>query len=471
MSQHARSIVWFRRDYRLSDHRALHEACAQSNEVIPVFVIDEVLLKGFKNVRQVQFIQACLDDLDERLRERGSRLLVVQGNPAHKIPELAKKLEVNAVFLNHDYEPMAKLRDAHVERELKKLGVAFLSFKDQVIFERREILSGGGSPYKVFTPYSRAWLKALETDRVSHLKEYRPDLKKLVAEGSLKERNARFADLGFDPVPLLDENGKPLKFGEAEGRALLKRFAPSIAHYKKDRDFPSIDGTSRLSVHFRFGTISVREAVRFCSEHMSEGAKTWLNELIWREFYMMILDQFPHVEKGAFKPEFDSLKWEWSREHFKAWCEGRTGFPIVDAGMRQLKETGWMHNRVRMIVAMFLTKDLLIHWQEGERYFAEQLLDHELSANNGGWQWSASTGCDAQPYFRVMNPVSQSERFDPEGKYIRRWVPELRDLDAKRIHWPHEEEGLFSSGPKGYPAPLVDHKEQRIKAIRMFKKD
>jgi deoxyribodipyrimidine photo-lyase len=471
MSRYARSLIWFRRDYRLSDHRALYEACAQSNEVIPVFVIDEVLLKDFKNVRQVQFIQACLDDLEERLRERGSRLLVVSGNPAQKIPELAKKLQANAVFLNHDYEPMAKLRDGHVERDLKKIGVAFHSFKDQVIFERREILSGGGSPYKVFTPYSRAWLKALETDRASHLKEYRPDLKKLVAEGSLKERNARFADLGFDPIPLLGEDGKSLKAGETEGRALLKRFAKSIAHYKKDRDFPSIEGTSRLSVHFRFGTISVREAVRFCVEHMSEGTKTWLNELIWREFYMMILDQFPHVEKGAFKPEYDSLKWEWSREQFKAWCEGRTGFPIVDAGMRQLKETGWMHNRVRMIVAMFLTKDLLIHWQEGERYFAEQLLDHELSANNGGWQWSASTGCDAQPYFRVMNPVSQSERFDPEGKYIRRWVPELRDLDAKRIHWPHEEDGLFSSGLNGYPEPLVDHKEQRIKAIRMFKKD
>jgi deoxyribodipyrimidine photo-lyase len=203
---------------------------------------------------------------------------------------------------------------------------------------------------------------------------------------------------------------------------------------------------------------------------MSEGAKTWLNELIWREFYMMILDQYPHVEKGAFKPEYDSLKWEWNPEHFKAWCEGRTGFPIVDAAMRQLNETGWMHNRLRMIVAMFLTKDLLIHWQEGEKYFAEQLLDHEFSANNGGWQWSASTGCDAQPYFRVMNPVSQSERFDPKGEFIKEWVPELKGIDAKRIHWPHDEDGLFSSGKNGYPEPLVDHKERRLKAIAMFKR-
>jgi deoxyribodipyrimidine photo-lyase len=471
MSRYERSLVWLRRDYRLSDHRALYEACAQSAEVIPVFVIDEVLLKGFKNLRQVQFIQECLDDLDSRLREKGSRLLVVRGNPAHAIPELASRLKAKAVFLNHDYEPMAKLRDAHVERELKKLGVAFHSFKDQVIFERREILSGGGSPYKVFTPYSRAWLKALESNRAEHLKDYRPDLKKLVSQDALRDQNARFSELGFPEVAGGSGSRGGRNTGEEEARALLKRFSKVIANYKTDRDFPAIEGTSRLSVHFRFGTISPRQAVRFCAEHMSEGAKTWLNELIWREFYMMILDQFPHVEKGAFKPEYDSLKWEWNREHFKAWCEGRTGYPIVDAGMRQLNETGFMHNRLRMIVAMFLTKDLLIHWQEGERYFAEKLLDHELSANNGGWQWSASTGCDAQPYFRVMNPVSQSERFDPKGEFIKHWVPELKDLDSKRIHWPHEEGGLFSSGSKGYADPLVDHKEQRLKAIRMFKKD
>jgi deoxyribodipyrimidine photo-lyase len=466
MKPFERSIVWLRRDYRLSDHRALFEACARSNEVVPVFVIDEVLLKGFKNVRQVQFIQDCLDDLEERLRERGSRLLVVRGNPAHKIPELAKTLKARAVFLNHDYEPLAKIRDAHVERELGKMGVEFHSFKDQVIFERREILSGGGSPYKVFTPYSRAWLKAFESNRAQHLKEYRPDLKKLVAADAIGERNARFSELGFARVDLGGVKGS-----EREAQALLKRFSKSIAGYKTDRDFPAIEGTSRLSVHFRFGTISARQAVGFCAEHLSEGSKTWLSELIWREFYMMILDQFPHVEKGAFKPEYDNLGWEWNRDHFRAWCEGRTGFPIVDAAIRQLNATGFMHNRLRMIVAMFLTKDLLIDWREGEKYFAEQLLDHELSANNGGWQWSASTGCDAQPYFRVMNPVSQSERFDPKGDFIREWVPELKHLDSKRIHWPHEEGGLFASGNKGYADPLVDHKEQRLKAIRMFKKD
>lgn len=470
MSRYSRSLVWFRRDYRLSDHRALQEACAASNEVIPVFVIDEVLLKGFKNLRQVQFIQACLDDLDARLRERGSRMLVVRGNPAQKIPELAVQLDAQAVFLNHDYEPMAKLRDAHVERELKKQGRAFHSYKDQVIFERREILSGGGTPYKVFTPYSKAWLKALEGDRALHLKEARPDLKVLVNASKIGQKNARFSELGFAEAGAGAMAGELRGASEAGARALLKKFAGAIAEYKNQRDFPAIEGTSSLSVHFRFGTISPRQAVKFCSEHLSTGAKTWLNELIWREFYMMILDQFPHVEKGAFKPEYDRLKWSWNPAHFQAWCEGRTGFPIVDAGMRQLNETGWMHNRVRMIVAMFLTKDLLIHWQEGERYFAEQLFDHELAANNGGWQWSASTGCDAQPYFRVMNPVSQSERFDPEGDYIRKWVPELKHLDPKRIHWPHEEGGLFSSGLNGYPEPLVDHKVQRLKAIALFKK-
>jgi len=464
MEAQSRALVWLRRDLRLADHRALFEACSRFGEVLPVFVIDEVILKGFKkDHRQVSFIQAALDELHAELEKRGSRLLVVCGDPVEAIPAVASKHSAKAVFCSHDYEPKAKVRDQKVESALKKSGVAFHSFKDQVIFERREIVSGGGSPYKVFTPYARSWVKALEADKALHLREYKPDLKKLVPAAKISWKNARFADLGYETVPTGVEPG------EAAAKKMLREFAKHIRDYKRDRDFPSIDGTSRLSVHFRFGALSPREAVRFCYEHFSEGAKTWLNELVWREFYQMILDQYPHVEKGAFKPEHDALKWEWNRGQFKAWCEGRTGYPIVDAAMRQLNETGFMHNRLRMIVAMFLTKDLLIDWREGERYFAEQLLDHELAANNGGWQWSASTGCDAQPYFRVMNPVSQSEKFDPEGEFIRKFVPELRGVDTKRIHWPHEG-GLFNSAPEGYPEPLVEHKVQRLKAIAMFRK-
>jgi deoxyribodipyrimidine photo-lyase len=449
---------------RLSDHRALYEACRVSSEVIPVFVIDEEILKRVKkDNRQVEFIQRSIDELDAALREKGSRLLVVSGNPVERIPELAGKLRAQAVFLNHDYEPRAKKRDESVEKSLKQAGIAFHSFKDQVIFERQEIMSGGGTAYKVFTPYSRTWLKMFQADPDHHMKDYRADLSKLMPANGRAGDHARFSDLGFKKVDLM------LEPGEKAGRSLLRKFGGSIEAYKRQRDFPAVSGTSSLSAHLRFGTVSVREAVRFASKHLSEGSRTWLNELIWREFYMMILDQFPHVVKGAFKPEYDDLKWEKNPEAFRAWCEGRTGFPIVDAAMRQLNETGWMHNRLRMITAMFLTKDLLIHWQEGERYFEEQLIDFELSSNNGGWQWSASTGCDAQPYFRVMNPVSQSEKFDPEGEFIRRYVPELRHLDSKRIHWPHDD-GLFSSGLNGYPEPIVDHKERRLRAIAMFKR-
>ncbi len=464
MSRFKRSFVWFRRDLRLTDQRALFEACQNSEEVIPLFIIDELILRDLKkDNRQVEFIQKCLEEMDDILREKGSRLLVVRGKPLEVLPELVKRYSVQALYFNHDYESGAKLRDAQVTERMKKLGVHAQSFKDQVIFERREILGGSGDPYKVFTPYSRTWIKALEADRALHLKEYRSDLKKLIPGGSILEKNARFSELGFTPVSLF------VDAGEASARKLLKQFVKTIPEYKNARDFPAVHGTSRLSAHLRFGTLSVREAVRFCYEHPSLGAKTWLTELIWREFYMMILDQYPRVETGAFKPEYDALPWEQNADHFKAWCEGRTGFPIVDAAMRQLNQTGWMHNRLRMIVAMFLTKDLLISWQEGERYFAEQLLDHELSANNGGWQWSASTGCDAQPYFRVMNPVSQSERFDPSGDFIRSYVPELKTLDSKSIHWPHDE-GLFKKNLNGYPEPLVDHKERRLRAISMFKK-
>jgi deoxyribodipyrimidine photo-lyase len=464
MERLRRSVVWFRRDLRLSDHRALFEACAASEEVVPVFLIDEDILDGLpKDNRQVHFIQGCLDELESRLAEKGSRLLVIRGRPREAIPAVVSRLGAQALFFNHDYEPEAKKRDQDVSRMLSRDGVIVRSFKDQVVFESREIVGGSGDPYRVFTPYSKNWLKTLEPKRAEFLREFRPDLKRLIPSARIKDRNARFSEAGFRESFLF------VSPGEQSGKSLLRAFSKRIGAYHEQRDFPGVEGTSRLSPHFRFGTVSAREAVRFCYEHFSPGAKIWLNELIWREFYQMILDQYPHVVQGAFKPEYDRLKWSSNREHFQAWCEGRTGYPIVDAAMRQLTQTGFMHNRLRMIAAMFLTKDLLIDWREGERFFAQELLDHELAANNGGWQWSASTGCDAQPYFRVMNPVAQSERFDPEGEFIRKYVPELKNLDSKRIHWPHEG-GLFGSSPASYPEPIVDHKTQRLKAIALFKK-
>lgn len=471
MSSFKRSVVWFRRDLRLSDHRALFEATATSLEVVPVFIIDETILSTVdKKNRQVGFIQGCIDELDEELRALGSQLKVLRGKPAQVLPDLVEALKADAVFFNHDYDPKAKIRDVEVAKLLQRKNVKVFSFKDQVIFERREIINGSNEPYRVFTPYSNNWLKQLELHKRELLKNYLPDLKKLISASQLssalgsklENKNPRFEDLGFRTEKLW------ITPGEAQARKSLRAFAKHIEKYGENRDFPAIDGTSSLGPHFRFGTVSIREAVRFCKEHWSPGTQIWLKELIWREFYQMILDQYPHVVGHAFRPEYDDLKWEGTSAQFQAWCEGRTGYPIVDAAMRQLNQTGWMHNRLRMVTAMFLTKDLLVDWRLGEKYFEEQLLDFDLASNNGGWQWSASTGCDAQPYFRVMNPVSQSERFDSDGDFIRKYVPELKKLDRKKIHWPHDE-GLFSADLGGYPEPIVNHSTQRLKAIELFK--
>ena len=464
MIKKKRAIVWLRRDLRLSDHRAFFEATQHAEEVLPVFIIDENILGELqKDNRQVSFIQASLDEMDVELRKKGSRLAVICGKPLEVLPKLAESLEVSAVYLNRDYEPFAKERDLKMQNVLAKANIEMHVFKDQVIFEEREILNGSKEPYRVFTPYSKNWLKRMETEREVLLKEYAPNFKKLIPASSYSVKNAQFSDLGFKTVELY------IAPGEKAAKKQLEKFAAFIADYTEARDYPAIDGTSRLSPHLRFGTLSIREAVRFCLEHLSKGSRTWLSELIWREFYQMILDQFPHVVNGAFKKDYTKLDWSENKDHFKAWCEGKTGYPLVDAAMRQLNETGWMHNRLRMVTAMFLTKDLLINWQWGEAYFTEQLLDCEVASNNGGWQWSASTGCDAQPYFRVMNPISQSERFDASGEFIRKFVPELKKYDSKNIHWPHDDKKLSPSSV-GYFSPLVDHSTQRIKAISMFKK-
>jgi deoxyribodipyrimidine photo-lyase len=466
-----KAIFWFRRDLRVSDQCGLAEATRQATQVLPVFVIDETITKKLPlDDRRITFIQACLDELNTEFERHGSKLLVLAGDPVTLIPELAKKIGAETVFCNRDEEPAAKIRDAKVETQLKKLGIAFHAEKDHVVIQSRELLNKSGEPYRVFTPYAKAWLKMVEPRQARYLKNNQPQLKKLWPAAQLKIASTNFWKQGFAKQDLAASaaQGVVIEPGEKSAKKTLKKFKASVAQYQLQRDFPAIHGTSILSTHFRFGTLSIREAVRFCFENFSPGAKVWLSELIWREFYHMILDQFPHVAKQAFKEKYAKLPWSGSEKHFQAWCEGKTGYPLVDAAMRQLNQTGWMHNRLRMVTAMFLTKDLLVDWRKGEAYFALKLLDFDLAANNGGWQWSASIGCDAQPYFRIMNPISQSEKYDAEGDFIRRWVPELKNVESKRIHWPHAHKKFLKVG-EDYANPLVDHKIQRQKALKLFK--
>lgn len=450
-----RVLVWLRRDLRLEDHTLLAEAEANGQEAALAFVFDEKILKKLdKNDRRVGFFHAALEELDGEIRKRGARLITRVGDPVKEIPALAKALGVEAVLAGRDYEAYAKERDAKVAQELGAIPLKL--FKDQVIFEGAEILSGSGTPYKVFTAYKNQWLASVSDE---HYDARGVRLPKLVREAELRSlvQEASLDRLGFAEQNLWIEPGPKA----AQRR--LKAFGKIIQDYKKARDVPSVEGTSGLSAHLRFGTISIRACVREALAHKGEGSATWLSELVWRDFYHMILDQFPHVGKGeAFRKEYHGIQWPGGDAHFRAWCEGRTGFPLVDAAMRHFNDTGWMHNRLRMVVASFLTKDLLVDWRKGEDYFARHLLDFDFAANNGGWQWSASTGCDAQPYFRVFNPYSQSEKFDPEGAFIRAHVPELKQLSRKEIHQPQ--------GIKGYPATIVDHATQRIKAIALFRK-
>jgi len=420
----------------LYDHTALAAALDHSTKTSIVFVYDTNILANLRiDDRRMTFIEESLREIDAKLREHGSRLIIRRGDPVKEIPKLAEQIKADAVFTNHDYESSAKKRDSQVAKILSHDGIAFESFKDQVIFERQEILTGSNTPFKVFTAYFNAWRKAL---RAQHFAERAVKLSNLMPAKDLKNVSEDI-DSGFKKQKLW------LLPGESEGRKRLKKFANEMKDYKELRDFPAAEATSGLSVHLRFGTVSIRDCVREGLRTNSMGAQTWRKELVWREFYQMILDQFPHVEKTAFREEFANIKWPGKKEHFEAWCEGRTGFPIVDAAMIHFNETGWMHNRLRMIVASFLVKDLLIDWRKGEQYFAEHLLDFDLAANNGGWQWCASTGCDAQPYFRIFNPESQEKKFDPDREFISQYVK--KEID-----------------------PIVDHKVQREKALRLFKK-
>ena len=459
-----KALVWFRRDLRDYDHAALSAALAAAREVFCAFVFDTRILDALpaRRDRRVHFIHESLLELDAALRRRGGGLIVRHGLASDEIPSLACELGVAAVFASRDYEPAAKQRDAEVAAKLAATGIAFHDFKDQAIFDGNEVVTQAGRLFSVFTPYKNAWLKRLTAaDWAAH-----------PCDGCLAGSDLggvpSLGEIGFAATDLADLGILP---GMSGAQRLWEDLRNGrIERYGALRDFPAVKGVSYLSVHLRFGTISVRELVRVGIERRADA---WLSELIWRDFYFMILDHFPRVAGHAFKPEYDAIQWAQWPEGYAAWCAGQTGYPLVDAAMRQLNHSGWMHNRLRMVVASFLTKDLGIDWRLGEQYFADHLNDFDLSANNGGWQWAASSGCDAQPYFRIFNPVTQSEKFDPDGKFIRRYVSELARLGNRNIHAPwqmsqQEQEVLGVVIGRDYPAPIVDHARAREDTLARY---
>lgn len=468
-ASYQRSLCWFRRDLRDFDHAALCYALQQSEQVLCVFVFDSTILASLhRDDRRVSFIWHAVAELDQALRQQGSALCVVHGDAKTEIPRLAAHYQAQAVFCNHDDDPSAIARDHAVAQTLATQGCAFFDAKDHVIFERAELLTQAGKPFSVFTPYKNSWLKNINTEFLQSypVEHYRSALWQQPHVPPLPS----VADLGFVAC---DFAALHIKTGMRGGEQLWADFLPRMSLYKQARDFPAVKGVSYLSAHVRFGTVSIRQLARTAFEHGGEGAEGWLNELIWRDFYQQILYHRPDVASGhSFKAEYEGLVFPGEEAHFVAWSEGRTGYPIVDAAMRQLQQVGWMHNRLRMITASFLVKDLLIDWRKGEAHFARWLLDYDLAANNGGWQWAASTGCDAQPYFRIFNPITQSQKFDPKGQFIRRYVPELANLDDKAIHAPWQAKQLplgFRLG-RDYPHPIVDHAAQRLRALALFER-
>lgn len=428
------TVFWMRRDLRLHDNKALTESLKASPKVLPLFIFDRAILEKLhdKNDARVTFIHNQLAHLKKELNEKyHSDLHVLYGDVLEVFKELTTDMQIEKVFTNHDYEPAAVQRDEKIAKFLESKKIEFHTFKDQVIFERDEVVSDTGKNYTVYTPYKKKWLKQFETLSLKPL--------------SIQKLTGSFLQVAKpSPMPSLKEMGfeaSTIQIPAAEfPKAIIER-------YNETRDFPAVTkGTSRLGCHLRFGTISVRE-LALAAKDLNE---TYLSEIIWRDFFMQILHHYPRVVSQSFRPEYDLIAWRKSSSDFEKWCTGQTGYPIVDAGMRELNETGHMHNRVRMIVASFLTKHLLIHWSEGERYFARKLLDYDLSANNGNWQWAAGSGCDAAPYFRIFNPYTQTEKFDPEMKYVDMWVPERKN-------------------PR-YAPPIVDHVQARERCLTEFKK-
>ena len=425
------TIFWFRRDLRLHDNAGLYYATKENQNVLPIFIFDKNILNKLeeKKDRRVDFINQALQKINEELIKFQSSLQVFYSTPIEAYKQLLKTYAIKNVYTNHDYEPYANERDTELNQFFIENNIEFKTYKDQCVFEKNEVTKDDGTPYTVFTPYSRKWKKTLTP---YYYKPY-PNKKYFI----------NFFKTDYKLLPTLQSMG----FIKTDIKLPIKLSLSNLLlqKYKEQRDYPAIEGTSKLSVHLRFGTVSIRALVAK-SLPLSE---TWLNELIWRDFYMMILHHFPHVATAAFKKNYNLIPWRNNETDFKKWCDGKTGFPIVDAGMRELNATGFMHNRVRMIVSSFLIKDLLINWQWGEAYFAQKLVDFDLSANNGGWQWAASSGCDAAPYFRVFNPIEQQKRFDPNFEYVKKWIPEF--------------------GTKEYSLPMVDHAIARKRVIDVYK--
>lgn len=480
------ALVWFRRDLRLTDHAALYHALREHRRVHCAFVFDRDILDALaeRADRRVEFIRLSLMELDERLRAAGGGLHVLHGPAREVIPRLAARLGVVAVYANRDYEPFATARDAAVAEALRADGRRLALFKDQVIFDGDELLTAQGRPYHVFTPYRRAWLGKVDAfylaaypvarylDRLAPVPPLPPGEGLGVrGNGGIATTLPSLESLGFRPTDLRDI---PIPTGESGARWLWEDFQGRMRHYQERRDYPGLKGPSYLSVHLRFGTVSVRELARHAHARDDEGARVWLSELIWRDFYQMLLARYPHTAEHAFQTKFDALPWPSPPGHFQAWTEARTGYPIIDAAQRQILATGYMHNRLRMLSASFLTKDLRVDWRLGERWFAEKLIDYDQAANVGGWQWSAGVGTDAQPWFRVFNPVTQSRRFDPDGRFIRRWLPELATVPDKYLHAPWtlpaaEQARCGVVIGRDYPPPIVDHAQARLATLALFR--
>ena len=475
-----KGLMWFRRDLRCDDNAALYQALKSCKEVFCVFIFDKEILDALPRAdRRVEFIRESLVELDAGLRKLSgerARLMVRHAWASTEVVLLAKELGVQAVFTNHDYEPQAIERDKTVRDELAKTNLALHTFKDHVIFEREEVLTQMGKPYGVFTPYKNAWMKKLNDYDLKPypVEKYAKALAAIPAK--LVQDMPSLADIGFETTNL-----RTLKIptGMSGGRSLFAEFFERMDEYGETRNFPAVKGPSYLGVHLRFGTVSIRKLAATAHQRVlegSEGAQVWLSELVWRDFYFQILNNFSRVATGSFKPEYNTIAWEKGKPAdalFASWCEGRTGYPLVDAAMAQINQTGYMHNRLRMVVASFLTKDLGLDWRWGERYFAQHLNDFDLSANNGGWQWASSSGCDAQPYFRIFNPTSQSEKFDPQGKFIRRYLPQLAKLPDADIHAPWDAKPMVLQAAgielgKNYPQRVVLHDEARAKTLLRY---
>ncbi len=479
-----RALVWLRRDLRADDNAALHHALAAARQVWCAFVFDSAILDALPRAdRRVEFIRDSLADLDGQLRAlalahgvAGVGLLVRHGDAREALPALARQLGVQAVYASHDDEPAALARDARIRGSLADAGIALHTGKDHVVFERGELRTAAGGAYSVFTPYKNAWLKKLDAAALAPREVAALAARLAPPPAGMATGVPTLREIGFQATNL---HQLKLPTGSTGAMELLDDFLSRIDGYGGARDFPAVKGPSYLSTHLRFGTVSVRRLVREAWQRVqggSRGAEVWLSELIWRDFYHQVLHHHPRVVGHSFKPAYDAIRWEHGKHAdalFAAWCTGRTGYPLVDAAMHQINQTGYMHNRLRMVVASFLTKDLGLDWRRGEAYFATHLNDFDLAANNGGWQWAASSGCDAQPYFRIFNPVSQSEKFDAEGKFIRRYLPQLAGLPDKLIHAP------WLAGPvdlaaanlrlgQDYPLPVVDHAQARETTLQRY---